>query len=191
MQAEMRPRRARVARPDGAGSGTSGSAGSPRPMCSMGERPQSSAQASLDQPDQGHCQELGRRSVKRYRPLRKASNSSGATRSAKPTRHATILPRSMSAYTVALETRRRAATSAGVRKTPSEGRATGAPNGVVPYASRGTVCVRPDPGTPAISAGCLAVPRGASLWKTGEGPWGASGRRFKSCRPDKGLADHR
>ena len=90
----------------------------------------------------------------------------------------------MSAYTVALDTWSRAATSAGVRNLPSEGRATGAPNGVVPYASGALACVRPDSATGGDSTGCFAVPPGVSPWKTAECPWGASGRWFKSSRPD-------
>jgi hypothetical protein len=90
----------------------------------------------------------------------------------------------MSEYTVAREMRSRAATSAGVRNTPSDGRATGAPNGVVPYASCGTVCVRPDPESSVLSGACLAVRRCASPWKAGVAPWGLSGRWFKSSRPD-------
>ncbi len=83
-----------------------------------------------------------------------------------------------------------AVTSAGARDAPSEGRATGAPNGFAPYASGGKVCVPAVPERSAISIRCFAVPRRASPWGTGGCPWGASGRWFKSSRPDNPRTRH-
>ena len=81
-------------------------------------------------------------------------------------------PRSIRAYTVALETLRRTAISAGVRYSSPPGRATGAPNGVVPYAFVASGCDSPVAASPGVSEGCLPVPRGAPPWKSPEGPWG-------------------